>query len=88
MNAFFNIVYEESLNNNVIFKDLVNMIFKDFGFKILSFLFSFIEVNNFLGVSVFKNVIMEILNFKMVGDVFGENGFLNALDFIKRKEID
>lgn len=85
---FFNIVYEESLNNNVIFKDLVNMIFKDFGFKILSFLFSFIEVNNFLGVSVFKNVIMEILNFKMVGDVFGENGFLNVLDFIKRKEID
>lgn len=64
------------------------MIFKDFGFKILSLLFSFIEVNNFLGVSVFKNVIMEILNFKMVGDVFGENGFLNALDFMERKKID
>lgn len=76
------------MNDNVIFKDLVNMIFKDFGFKILSLLFSFIEVNNFLGVSVFKNVIMEILNFKMVGDVFGENGFLNALDFMERKKID
>ncbi|GAA9362288.1 hypothetical protein TH0628_12180 [Helicobacter pylori] len=87
-NALSNIVYEESLNNNAIPKDLANMIPKDFGSKTLSSLLSPTEVNNLLGVSAFKNAIMEILNSKTVGDVFGENGLLNALDPIKRKEID
>ena len=87
-NALSNIVYEESLNNNAIPKDLASMIPKDFGSKTLSSLLSPAEVNNLLGVSAFKNAIMEILNSKTVGDVFGENGLLNALDPIKRKEID
>ncbi|MDU9773428.1 vacuolating cytotoxin domain-containing protein, partial [Helicobacter pylori] len=87
-NALSNIIYEESLNNNAIPKDLANMIPKDFGSKTLSSLLSPTEVNNLLGVSAFKNAIMEILNSKTVGDVFGENGLLNALDPIKRKEID
>ncbi|GAA8348836.1 hypothetical protein HpDR31_04620 [Helicobacter pylori] len=87
-NILSNIVYEESLNDNAIPKDLANMIPKDFGSKTLSSLLSPTEVNNLLGVSAFKNVIMEILNSKTVGDVFGENGLLNALDPIKRKEID
>ncbi len=87
-NALSNIIYEESLNDNAIPKDLANMIPKDFGSKTLSSLLSPTEVNNLLGVSAFKNAIMEILNSKTVGDVFGENGLLNALDPIKRKEID
>ncbi|MCQ2762201.1 PPE family protein, partial [Helicobacter pylori] len=87
-NALSNIVYEESLNDNAIPKDLANMIPKDFGSKTLSSLLSPTEVNNLLGVSAFKNAIMEILNSKTVGDVFGENGLLNALDPVKRKEID
>ncbi len=87
-NALSNIIYEESLNNNAIPKDLASMIPKDFGSKTLSSLLSPTEVNNLLGVSAFKNAIMEILNSKTVGDVFGENGLLNALDPIKRKEID
>ncbi|MGL2908772.1 vacuolating cytotoxin domain-containing protein [Helicobacter pylori] len=87
-NILSNMVYEESLNNNAIPKDLANMIPKDFGSKTLSSLLSPTEVNNLLGVSAFKNAIMEILNSKTVGDVFGENGLLNALDPIKRKEID
>ncbi|WP_033760331.1 vacuolating cytotoxin domain-containing protein [Helicobacter pylori] len=87
-NILSNMVYEESLNNNAIPKDLANMIPKDFGAKTLSSLLSPTEVNNLLGVSAFKNAIMEILNAKTVGDVFGENGLLNALDPVKRKEID
>ncbi|WP_187884026.1 vacuolating cytotoxin domain-containing protein [Helicobacter pylori] len=87
-NALSNIIYEESLNNNAIPKDLANMIPKDLGSKTLSSLLSPTEVNNLLGVSAFKNAIMEILNSKTVGDVFGENGLLNALDPAKRKEID
>lgn len=87
-NILSNIVYEESLNNNAIPKDLASMIPKDFGSKTLSSLLSPTEVNNLLGVSAFKNAIMEILNSKTVGDVFGENGLLNALDPVKRKEID
>ncbi len=87
-NALSNIIYEESLNNNAIPKDLASMIPKDFGSKTLSSLLSPTEVNNLLGVSAFKNAIMEILNSKTVGDVFGENGLLNALDPAKRKEID
>ncbi|WQV53590.1 vacuolating cytotoxin domain-containing protein [Helicobacter pylori] len=87
-NVLSNIIYEESLNNNAIPKDLANMIPKDLGSKTLSSLLSPTEVNNLLGVSAFKNAIMEILNSKTVGDVFGENGLLNALDPIKRKEID
>ncbi len=87
-NILSNIVYEESLNNNAIPKDLASMIPKDLGSKTLSSLLSPTEVNNLLGVSAFKNAIMEILNSKTVGDVFGENGLLNALDPIKRKEID
>ncbi|EJB48067.1 vacuolating cytotoxin domain-containing protein [Helicobacter pylori] len=87
-NALSNIIYEESLNNNAIPKDLANMIPKDLGSKTLSSLLSPTEVNNLLGVSAFKNAIMEILNSKTVGDVFGENGLLNALDPVKRKEID
>ncbi|WQV01553.1 vacuolating cytotoxin domain-containing protein [Helicobacter pylori] len=87
-NALSNIIYEESLNNNAIPKDLANMIPKDFGAKTLSSLLSPTEVNNLLGVNAFKNAIMEILNTKTVGDVFGENGLLNALDPAKRKEID
>ncbi|MGN8495319.1 vacuolating cytotoxin domain-containing protein [Helicobacter pylori] len=87
-NVLSNIIYEESLNNNAIPKDLANMIPKDFGSKTLSSLLSPTEVNNLLGVSAFKNAIMEILNSKTVGDVFGENGLLNALDPVKRKEID
>ncbi|MGN8510784.1 vacuolating cytotoxin domain-containing protein [Helicobacter pylori] len=87
-NILSNIVYEESLNDNAIPKDLANMIPKDLGSKTLSSLFSPTEVNNLLGVSAFKNAIMEILNSKTVGDVFGENGLLNALDPVKRKEID
>ncbi|MGN8386629.1 vacuolating cytotoxin domain-containing protein [Helicobacter pylori] len=87
-NVLSNIVYEESLNDNAIPKDLANMIPKDLGSKTLSSLLSPTEVNNLLGVSAFKNAIMEILNSKTVGDVFGENGLLNALDPIKRKEID
>ncbi len=87
-NILSNMVYEESLNNNAIPKDLANMIPKDFGSKTLSSLLSPTEVNNLLGVSAFKNAIMEILNAKTVGDVFGENGLLNALDPVKRKEID
>ncbi len=87
-NILSNMVYEESLNNNAIPKDLASMIPKDFGSKTLSSLLSPTEVNNLLGVSAFKNAIMEILNSKTVGDVFGENGLLNALDPIKRKEID
>ncbi len=87
-NILSNMVYEESLNNNAIPKDLASMIPKDFGSKTLSSLLGPTEVNNLLGVSAFKNAIMEILNSKTVGDVFGENGLLNALDPIKRKEID
>ncbi len=87
-NALSNIIYEESLNNNAIPKDLASMIPKDFGSKTLSSLLSPTEVNNLLGISAFKNAIMEILNSKTVGDVFGENGLLNALDPAKRKEID
>ncbi len=87
-NILSNMVYEESLNNNAIPKDLSNIIPKDFGAKTLSSLLSPTEVNNLLGVSAFKNAIMEILNTKTVGDVFGENGLLNALDPVKRKEID
>ncbi len=87
-NILSNMVYEESLNNNAIPKDLASMIPKDFGSKTLSSLLNPTEVNNLLGVSAFKNAIMEILNSKTVGDVFGENGLLNALDPIKRKEID
>ncbi|WRD10504.1 vacuolating cytotoxin domain-containing protein [Helicobacter pylori] len=87
-NALSNIIYEESLNDNAIPKDLANMIPKDFGSKTLSSLLSPTKVNNLLGVSAFKNAIMEILNSKTVGDVFGENGLLNALDPAKRKEID
>ncbi|EQD88927.1 vacuolating cytotoxin family protein [Helicobacter pylori SouthAfrica50] len=87
-NILSNMVYEESLNNNAIPKDLSNIIPKDFGAKTLSSLLSPTEVNNLLGVSAFKNAIMEILNAKTVGDVFGENGLLNALDPVKRKEID
>lgn len=87
-NILSNIIYEESLNDNAIPKDLANMIPKDFGSKTLSSLLSPTEVNNLLGVSAFKNAIMEILNSKTVGDVFGENGLLNALDPVKRKEID
>ncbi len=87
-NVLSNIIYEESLNNNAIPKDLANMIPKDLGSKTLSSLLSPTEVNNLLGVSAFKNAIMEILNSKTVGDVFGENGLLNALDPVKRKEID
>ncbi|GAA8271266.1 hypothetical protein HpDR2_04120 [Helicobacter pylori] len=87
-NILSNMVYEESLNNNAIPKDLANMIPKDLGSKTLSSLLSPTEVNNLLGVSAFKNAIMEILNSKTVGDVFGENGLLNALDPIKKKEID
>ncbi|UOS09341.1 vacuolating cytotoxin domain-containing protein [Helicobacter pylori] len=87
-NILSNIIYEESLNDNAIPKDLASMIPKDFGSKTLSSLLSPTEVNNLLGVSAFKNAIMEILNSKTVGDVFGENGLLNALDPIKRKEID
>ncbi|MUU23588.1 vacuolating cytotoxin domain-containing protein [Helicobacter pylori] len=87
-NILSNIVYEESLNDNAIPKDLASMIPKDLGSKTLSSLLSPTEVNNLLGVSAFKNAIMEILNSKTVGDVFGENGLLNALDPVKRKEID
>ncbi|GAA8165397.1 hypothetical protein HpDR146_07920 [Helicobacter pylori] len=87
-NILSNIIYEESLNNNAIPKDLANMIPKDLGSKTLSSLLSPTEVNNLLGVSAFKNAIMEILNSKTVGDVFGENGLLNVLDPVKRKEID
>ncbi len=87
-NILSNIVYEESLNNNAIPKDLVNMIPKDFGSKTLGSLLGPDEVSSLLGVSAFKNAIMEILNSKTVGDVFGENGLLNALDPAKRKEID
>ncbi len=87
-NILSNIIYEESLNDNAIPKDLASMIPKDFGSKTLSSLLSPTEVNNLLGVSAFKSAIMEILNSKTVGDVFGENGLLNALDPIKRKEID
>ncbi len=87
-NVLSNIIYEESLNDNAIPKDLASMIPKDFGSKTLSSLLSPTEVNNLLGISAFKNAIMEILNSKTVGDVFGENGLLNALDPIKRKEID
>lgn len=87
-NILSNMVYEESLNNNAIPKDLANMIPKDFGSKTLSSLLGPDEVSNLLGVSAFKNAIMEILNSKTVGDVFGENGLLNALDPVKRKEID
>ncbi|WQV43503.1 vacuolating cytotoxin domain-containing protein [Helicobacter pylori] len=87
-NVLSNIIYEESLNNNAISKNLANMIPKDLGSKTLSSLLSPTEVNNLLGVSAFKNAIMEILNSKTVGDVFGENGLLNALDPVKRKEID
>ncbi|MGL2741252.1 vacuolating cytotoxin domain-containing protein [Helicobacter pylori] len=87
-NILSNIIYEESLNDNAIPKDLASMIPKDFGSKTLSSLLSPTEVNNLLGVSAFKNAIMEILNSKTVGDVFGENGLLNALDPVKRKKID
>ncbi|WQS05281.1 vacuolating cytotoxin domain-containing protein [Helicobacter pylori] len=87
-NILSNMVYEESLNNNAIPKDLANMIPKDFGSKTLSSLLGPDEVSSLLGVSAFKNAIMEILNSKTVGDVFGENGLLNALDPAKRKEID
>ncbi len=87
-NALSNIIYEESLNNNAIPKDLASMIPKDFGSKTLSSLLGPDEVSSLLGVSAFKNAIMEILNSKTVGDVFGENGLLNALDPAKRKEID
>ncbi len=87
-NILSNMVYEESLNNNAIPKDLASMIPKDFGSKTLSSLLGPDEVSSLLGVSAFKNAIMEILNSKTVGDVFGENGLLNALDPIKRKEID
>ncbi len=87
-NILSNIIYEESLNDNAIPKDLADMIPKDFGSKTLSSLLSPTEVNNLLGVSAFKSAIMEILNSKTVGDVFGENGLLNALDPAKRKEID
>ncbi len=87
-NALSNIIYEESLNDNAIPKDLASMIPKDFGSKTLSSLLGPDEVSSLLGVSAFKNAIMEILNSKTVGDVFGENGLLNALDPIKRKEID
>ncbi|WP_187859504.1 vacuolating cytotoxin domain-containing protein [Helicobacter pylori] len=87
-NILSNMVYEESLNNNAIPKDLVSMIPKDFGSKTLNSLLGPDEVSSLLGVSAFKNAIMEILNSKTVGDVFGENGLLNALDPIKRKEID
>ncbi|GAA8086507.1 hypothetical protein HpNP74_23050 [Helicobacter pylori] len=87
-NILSNMVYEESLNDNAIPKDLASMIPKDLGSKTLSSLLGPTEVNNLLGVSAFKNAIMEILNSKTVGDVFGENGLLNALDPIKRKEID
>ncbi len=87
-NILSNMVYEESLNNNAIPKNLANMIPKDFGSKTLSSLLGPTEVNNLLGVSAFKSAIMEILNAKTVGDVFGENGLLNALDPVKRKEID
>ncbi len=87
-NILSNMVYEESLNNNAIPKDLASMIPKDFGSKTLSSLLGPDEVSSLLGVSAFKNAIMEILNSKTVGDVFGENGLLNALDPAKRKEID
>ncbi|WP_187871501.1 vacuolating cytotoxin domain-containing protein [Helicobacter pylori] len=87
-NILSNMVYEESLNNNAIPKDLAGMIPKDFGSKTLSSLLGPDEVSSLLGVSAFKNAIMEILNSKTVGDVFGENGLLNALDPAKRKEID
>ncbi len=87
-NALSNIIYEESLNDNAIPKDLANMIPKDFGSKTLSSLLSPDEVSSLLGVSAFKNAIMEILNSKTVGDVFGENGLLNALDPMERKEIN
>ncbi|WQS08416.1 vacuolating cytotoxin domain-containing protein [Helicobacter pylori] len=87
-NILSNMVYEESLNNNAIPKDLAGMIPKDFGSKTLSSLLGPDEVSSLLGVSTFKNAIMEILNSKTVGDVFGENGLLNALDPAKRKEID
>ncbi|WQS09988.1 vacuolating cytotoxin domain-containing protein [Helicobacter pylori] len=87
-NILSNMVYEESLNNNAIPKDLASMIPKDFGSKTLSSLLGPDEVSSLLGVSAFKNAIMEILNSKTVGDVFGENGLLNALDPVKRKEID
>ncbi len=87
-NILSNMVYEESLNNNAIPKDLAGMIPKDFGSKTLNSLLGPDEVSSLLGVSAFKNAIMEILNSKTVGDVFGENGLLNALDPIKRKEID
>ncbi|WQS29169.1 vacuolating cytotoxin domain-containing protein [Helicobacter pylori] len=87
-NILSNMVYEESLNDNAIPKDLASMIPKDFGSKTLNSLLGPDEVSSLLGVSAFKNAIMEILNSKTVGDVFGENGLLNALDPIKRKEID
>ncbi len=87
-NILSNMVYEESLNNNAIPKDLASIIPKDFGSKTLSSLLGPNEVSSLLGVSAFKNAIMEILNSKTVGDVFGENGLLNALDPAKRKEID
>ncbi|WP_187908240.1 vacuolating cytotoxin domain-containing protein [Helicobacter pylori] len=87
-NILSNMIYEESLNNNAIPKDLASMIPKDFGSKTLSSLLGPDEVSSLLGVSAFKNAIMEILNSKTVGDVFGENGLLNALDPAKRKEID
>ncbi len=87
-NILSNMVYEESLNNNAIPKDLASIIPKDFGSKTLSSLLGPDEVSSLLGVSAFKNAIMEILNSKTVGDVFGENGLLNALDPAKRKEID
>ncbi|EMJ42804.1 vacuolating cytotoxin domain-containing protein [Helicobacter pylori] len=87
-NTLSNMVYEESLNDNAIPKDLASMIPKDLGSKTLSSLLGPDEVNSLLGVSAFKNAIMEILNSKTVGDIFGENGLLNALDPIKRKEID
>ncbi len=87
-NILSNMVYEESLNNNAIPKDLASMIPKDFGSKTLSSLLGPDEMSSLLGVSAFKNAIMEILNSKTVGDVFGENGLLNALDPAKRKEID
>ncbi len=87
-NILSNIIYEESLNDNAIPKDLASMIPKDFGSKTLSSLLGPDEVSSLLGVSAFKNAIMEILNSKTVGDVFGENGLLNALDPAKRKEID
>lgn len=86
-NVLSNIIYEESLNDNAIPKDLASMIPKDFGSKTLSSLLSPTEVNNLLGISAFKKRDHQILNSKAVGDVFGENGLLNALDPTERKKL-